>query len=403
MKETLGSIRAHLDKLCNQVGNRHVGSSGNRAATDYFVEVTRQLGFDSACSPFDCMEWEPGQARLQAGDKLWDVTSSPYSLPCDVAASLIEISTDEALRNAPELDGKIVLLHGQIAEEQIMPKEFVFYNPDRHKKIVATLESKRPAAIIAATGKCPGIAGSVYPFPMFEDGAFDIPSVVMKDVDGAQLTQHAGEIVQLTSTSRRIPATACNPVASCGPKDGPRILLTAHIDAKKNTPGALDNATGVAVLLAIAEHLQGFVPSLRIEFVAFNGEDYYAVPGQLLYLRQLGDLMADIELVINLDGAGCKDAGIEYSFYNSSEELEQRVQKAFSQQPEATVGSPWPQGDHSMFAMAGRPAVAVTSFNFAWLCQEITHTPKDNLDLVHAETLVRTAASLAQLVQQIAA
>ena len=40
-----------------------------------------------------------------------------------------------------------------------------------------------------------------------------------------------------------------------------------------------------------------------IELVAFNGEDYYAAPGERLYLQQNEDLSA-IDLLINIDGAG---------------------------------------------------------------------------------------------------
>ncbi|MBK9392004.1 MAG: M28 family peptidase [Bacteroidetes bacterium] len=31
------------------------------------------------------------------------------------------------------------------------------------------------------------------------------------------------------------------------------MVVTAHIDAKKGTPGAIDNATGVIVLLLLSE------------------------------------------------------------------------------------------------------------------------------------------------------
>ena len=50
-------------------------------------------------------------------------------------------------------------------------------------------------AIIAATGRDPGLAGGVYPFPLIEDGDFDIPSVYMKDVEGDRLADYAGQEV----------------------------------------------------------------------------------------------------------------------------------------------------------------------------------------------------------------
>jgi len=389
-------IRSHLDVLCNQLGNRHVGSAGNQAATSYFVREAISLGFRATCSPFPCLEWEPGEVILEIAGALWEASAGPYSLPCDVYEDLVCISTLQELEEAP-IEGKLVLLHGEIASEPFMPKSFVFYNPDMHKQIVSLLESKMPAALIAATGKSPGTAGSVYPFPLFEDGDFDIPFVVMKDVDGDRLRQHAGKRARLYMESKRIPASACNPVADKGPQDGPRILLCAHIDTKKNTPGALDNGTGVAVLLAVAKLLEHHSPKMRLELVAFNGEDYYSVPGQMLYLEELGDRMDEVALAINIDCAGHVDSRVEYSFYNLSRQLQAIAEAAIASQENAQLGESWFQSDHAMFSMAGRPAMAVTSSNFAWLCQEITHTPKDTTALVDVGALARTAHTISSI------
>lgn len=395
-RELVSRIQHHVETLCFEVGNRHVGSPGNRAATDYFTDVCQHAGLQAMCSPFECLEWEAGEAALVVGDTGFPLHVGPYSLPCDVRAPFVCASTFDAL-DAMELSGKIVLLHGDIAAEPIMPKGFVFYNPDHHKRLVALLEERGPAAIIAATGKASGTAGSVYPFPLFEDGDFDIPTAYLKDRDGTRLLDFAGQLVHLQIDSKRIPSTACNPVASLGPSTGSTMLVSAHIDAKKNTPGALDNATGVAVLLALAEMLSGYDGSKRIELVAFNGEDYYAVPGQMLYLSQVGARMQDIDLVINLDGAGHNEADIAYSFYNCDPSLESLANQTFSAAPGLVPGAPWAQGDHSMFTMAGRPAIALTSTNFDWLCQEITHTPKDHPNLVDCAKLAEAAHALHRL------
>ncbi|MFC2078919.1 M28 family peptidase [Candidatus Bipolaricaulota bacterium] len=394
------AILRHLNTLCTGSGNRHVGSPGNRRATDYFCQTAESFGFAAECAAFDCLEWESGEVFLQAGKRQWEAFVAPYSLPCDVKAELCCISTLDELAEA-EIEDKIVLLYGEIASEPIMPKSFVFYNPEHHQRLIALLESKQPAAVIAATGKHPGTAGSLYPFPLFEDGDFDIPSAFMKDIEGARLTSHRGEATHLKFESRRIPATACNPVARKKTDAESSVLICAHIDAKKNTPGALDNAAGVAVLLALAELLAAYDGSKRIELVAFNGEDYYSVPGQMHYLSDLGCRMGVIDLVINLDGAGHKTAGIAYSFYNCDEDLRQMVASVFTRDPLFVEGVPWSQGDHSMFTMAGCPAIAITSTNFDWLCQEITHTLKDSPDLVDSGKLAKTACAIHALLTEV--
>lgn len=53
----------------------------------------------------------------------------------------------------------------------------------------------------------------------------------------------------------------------------PALLLGAHYDAMAGTPGADDNASGVAVLLAAARALAGFRAASPIEFVGFTLEE----------------------------------------------------------------------------------------------------------------------------------
>lgn len=56
-----------------------------------------------------------------------------------------------------------------------------------------------------------------------------------------------------------------------GPIDQPITLICAHYDSVPGTPGADDNASGVAVLLACARALAG--RDAPVGFVAFNGEE----------------------------------------------------------------------------------------------------------------------------------
>ncbi|MCI0478861.1 MAG: hypothetical protein L0Y55_21675, partial [Anaerolineales bacterium] len=169
---------AYLQKLCVEIPSRRVGSPGNRAATDFFAQRVASFGFRVECPTFDCIDWKCDGVRLSANGAAFDALASPYSLGCRVTAPLVVVSTIQDLESA-ELFGKVVLLRGEIAKEQLMPKNFSFYNPDEHKRIVALLETKKPRAIIAATTHNPDLVGAMYPFPLIEDGDFDIPSVFM--------------------------------------------------------------------------------------------------------------------------------------------------------------------------------------------------------------------------------
>ena len=114
----------------------------------------------------------------------------------------------------------------------------------------------------------------------------------------------SGSTAVLVSNSTRIPGKGYNVIGRKGDPSGGRLVVTAHIDAKKGTPGAIDNATGVITLLLLAELLWNYDGKVQIELTAFNGEDYDAVPGQMLFLRQNQDRFHEILLNINIDGVG---------------------------------------------------------------------------------------------------
>lgn len=392
----------HMGKLCVDISDRSVGSEGNRQATSFFEHTLASLGWEINSQQFTAMDWIDGGASLQAGGQNFEVFASPYSLGCEVEGILIGISTVQELEQTG-IEGKIVLLDGEIAREQIMPKNFVFYNPEEHQHIIALLEQRKPEALICATGRNASLAGGVYPFPLIEDGDVDIPSVYMTDIEGSKLLPHVGHTVVLKSRSKRVAGKGWNVIGSKGSPENGRIVISAHIDAKKGIPGAIDNATGVAVLLLLAEMLKDYKGKTLIEIVAFNGEDYYAVPGQMLYLDRMQNFFDEIKLNINIDGAGYKSGKSAFSFYGLPDPIQKIAVEVVNQFDGIEEGPQWYQGDHSMFIQKGIPAIAVSSKWFTDHIDEqaITHTAKDNIDIVDFQKLVEIAQAITQITKKI--
>lgn len=392
---------SYLKMLCEDIKERSVGGAGNRQATHFFKKEISSFGWKSETSELNVVDWEDGGATLQAEDISFKVLVSPYSLSCNVRDELTSISNIEELERA-DISGKIVLLSDEIAKEQLMPKKFVFYNPEEHQKIIALLEEKKPVAIISATGRNAALAGGVYPFPLIEDGDFDISSVYMTEEEGRRLLPYTGKSVRLKSHSRRIPAKAYNIIARKGKNSTERIVITAHIDAKKGTPGAIDNATGVMVLLLLAEMLGDYNGDRMLEIVALNGEDYYAVPGQMDYIYKNKNRFNEVLLNINIDGAGYREGKSTFSLFGLPEEMKEKVTSVLAEYDGITEGIQWPQGDHSIFVQQGCPAIAVSS---KWFIdhmdsQTITHTPKDNSGIVDCRKVVEIAEALNWLMRR---
>jgi len=386
---------SYLEHLCHTISNRHPGSPGNQQATHWLAEKLLTFNWEIENQKFDCIDWESGPAQITIKGLSFDLKSGPYTLPFNGKHELISVENLPELENK-DIKNKIVILSGEIAAGQLFPKNFVFYNPDEHKKIYRILEEKVPAAIIAATGKNPEVAGSVYPFPMFEDGDFDIPNAYMKDIEGEKLKKFEGKQAELKIRSKRIPGEGENIIAR-KVKTSQRIVLTAHIDAKKNTPGALDNASGIIVLLLAAEMLKDLQPSKTIEIAFLNGEDYYAASGEMEYISKLNNNWQDIELCVNIDAAGCRGKKVAVSNMLCSEELLSLIDDSIGKYSEIIPGEPWYIGDHMIFAQKNVPVIAISSENLLELCRDVTHTPVDDLEMVDPALLVQTAEFITEL------
>ncbi len=385
----------YLRRLCLDIPTRQVGSEGNRAATGLFADVVAACGFATEAPAFACLDWRQDGVDLAVGEDAFTAHASPYTLGCRVNAPLSAISTVEELA-AAELADRVVLLHGEIAKEQLMPKNFPFYNPVEHRRIVGLLEEKRPLAIVAATGRNPLLAGGACPFALLEDGDFDIPSAYVTDVEGLRLAAYAGREAALAIRASRLPASGCNVVARKG-NASRRVALLAHIDARRGSPGAIDNAAGVAVLLLLAELLADYRGELGIELVAVNGEDYYAVPGELQYLAANAGKFAEIVLGVNLDGVGYRKGNVAYSLYECPPGIAECIHGTFAGREGMVEGEQWYQGDHGLFVFNQVPALALTSELAAELLAEVVHTTKDTPENVDPVRLAVLAHALRDL------
>jgi len=404
----------YLRRLCIEISDRSVGSEGNREATRFFSRELKSLGWKTETPEFPALDWHDGGSYLRSRDRSFEVQTSPYSPGCDLEAPLLSASSVKELESL-HIRGSLLLLHGEIAREQLMPKNFVFYNPEEHQHIISLLEKGEPKAILCATSRNAALAGGVYPFPMIEDGDFHIPSVYMTEEEGRALLSCIGQTLTLQSDSTRIASTACNVIGRMGAEaadnaetaentetaeTAEKILVTAHIDAKKGTPGAIDNATGVIILLLLARLLKDYRGKTAIELLAFNGEDYYAVPGQMDYIRTNQNSFDSIRLNINIDGAGFREGPSCFSLFGLPAPMQQTVLNLIDESPDIVEAEPWPQGDHSIFVQYGRPALAVSS---KWFIdniddQDITHTPKDQPGIVDCSKVLNLARSIHRLI-----
>ena len=350
-------------------------------------------GWTTAEPEFDCLDWETSGGTAVVGPHSVTLTPSPYGLGVTATAPIRVLRTAADLER-PDLGGAIVVLTGALTSEPLTPKSFPFYGSEEHTRFIAGLEAAAPAAVIAVTGRYPELCGALDPFPLIEDGDFAIPTANVRPDDAAPLLSGEGAVAHLTIDSHRLPARARNVVGTRGPQIG-RVTVIAHIDTKPGTPGAVDNAAGVVVLLLLADILGSDLP-VGVELLAVNGEDHYAAPGELAWLAATD--LADVALAINIDGAGYRVGDSAYSTYNVAGGLAAHVQTVLDAAPGIVRGPEWYQSDHAILAMQGRPAVAVTSEHFREMLEVLFHASTDTPDQVAVNRLVEIADGIATLI-----
>jgi len=190
-------------------------------------------------------------------------------------------------------------------------------------------------------------------------------------------------------TIRNTTLELANILASFNPDKKRRIMLCAHWDCRPTAdhdpdsskhdqpvPGANDGASGVAVLLVVAEILKDNPLPIGVDIVFFDGEDYgiEGEPDQWLigskyFVNNIGSYRP--RYVILLDLIGDADLNIYKEYYSmmKSEWLVNRFWKAaeleaaehFYQEIKHSV-----YDDHIPFLEIGIPAIDIIDFDYKW-------------------------------------
>jgi Zn-dependent M28 family amino/carboxypeptidase len=201
-----------------------------------------------------------------------------------------------------------------------------------------------------------------------------------------------------------------NLIARIGPAEGPLVVVGAHYDACGEQPGADDNASGVAGLLAVAELLQAHAEHLQgpVELVAYTLEEppFFRTKqmGSWVHARRLKTAGRALKAMICLEMIGYYDdapgsqaypaPGLELLYPSKGdfiavvgrlgeEALVKRVKQAMRAGAGISVYSinapagmkGIDQSDHRNYWALGYPAVMVT--NTAFFRNPHYHQPTD--------------------------
>lgn len=207
------------------------------------------------------------------------------------------------------------------------------------------------------------------------------------------------------------------------------ILVGAHYDTVAGSPGANDNASGIAALLELSRFFATVETEYTFRFVAFTNEEppffFWDQMGSAIYARRAKARHENIRLMISLEmlgsysdkpGSQSYPLFLEYFYPDranfiamisnlaSREELNQLVSsfKAYSDFPveslatfEFVPGIAW--SDHLSFWREGYPAVMVT--DTAFYRYEAYHTAEDTPEKLNYLAMAQVVEGLFHALQ----
>lgn len=138
-----------------------------------------------------------------------------------------------------------------------------------------------------------------------------------------------------------------------------RIIVGAHYDAFANSPGANDNGSGVAVVLALIKQLHDIEWNYAVDFCFFDQEESGLV-GSLYYINQF-IIPKQHLIMINLDNEGSGEEVFIGPIGNNNKRIIRYVREAEKRTGFPSVEhSEFPRSDHESFAAFNLENIAIS-------------------------------------------
>lgn len=292
-----GRAYALTETIVTEFGPRPAGGANQKRASQWAADELKSMGFDRvSIETFPVRNWFHGEDRAAVvapypQDLVVTALGGSVATPeGGVEAEIALFKTFEEMLAAPEgsLAGKIAVV------TQPMPKYDTgdgYFTMGRIRAIGAAEAAKRGApaflmrSLSTAITRQPHTGALRYP-----EEAPIIPAAALAPPDAELLERMAkrGAPVRLRLEISPIAGAneliSQNVVADIIGSEKPEeiVLIGAHIDSWGTTPGALDNASGVAIIMSAARLIKEKfgTPKRTIRVVIFGAEEFGGFSGR---------------------------------------------------------------------------------------------------------------------------
>ncbi len=351
------SLPREFAALCD-AGGRRAGTPSERAALALVRAMGQEaMGQAPVVLPAPYRGWvateaalhlvgERGRIPLVATPLLRSAPTGPEGLEAEVV-SVGRGTAEEFTQAAGLLPGRFALVR----------HEYMFMAGHIHRRVKYRLALEAGAAGFLIAGPLPGAAVAGSSGRGAEPG---IPAFGVSPEAAARLVGVRAHAV--LHTEERDEPTETILFDTPGATPG-WVVLSAHVDGHDPAESAMDNATGVAVALAVgralAPHAASFRRGLRLAF--FSAEEW-ALTGSRVYVAGLSaEERAQVALNVNLDSVGGDgQLAALCSGFPGVAAFVQRTSAAAGL-PLRTYLPPMENSDHANFAAAGIPALRLVA------------------------------------------
>jgi len=363
-----GALR-HVAALSRQIGPRAAGTPGYLAAVEYVEGQMRAMGYEVERQPFSFLYFEARSAVLRIGgaegEELrpgilqYSAATPPAGIEGTLAAAGLG-RADEVSRAS--VGGRIALIErGDLTFREKVETAAAA------GALAVVIYNNRPGAAPGATLGAPS----------------RIPAVLISLEAGerllAQLRQGAVRVhLRVETVTEQRPTW--NVIGRRPGREARTIVIGGHLDSVEESPGANDNASGIAAALEAARLLASTPLGLSVEIVGFGAEEL-GLFGSAHYVRERGSRVAGM---INMDMVGRGPLMVGNSGSDGRMvELGARVAARLGLRVERfRLGL----SDHVNFERAGIPALFIHTGD-----DPAIHTPGDMLERLEPQRMADAA------------
>lgn len=301
----------NLWALCDH-GTRFPGTTGEKMARDFIVGELKEYGLKAKLEPFEHLGWRRGTAKVEI--------LKPFERELQTISLAGGPSTD-----SEGITGEIVTVGNGTPAEFNRAKESVKGNIVLSSSLSPRTECIPPRQCHrrAKYGRAVEFGASAFIFTNSQRGMLpqtgslrqnrlgEIPAVTVPFEEGELLKRYIkmGKLkVRVTVENESFTNKTSNIVAEIpGKNEDEVILIGGHYDSHDNSPGAMDNGSGVTTLLELARILAstGVEFEKTIRFVFFGVEELACVGSSFYVLNHLDEL-DKIKLMMNLDSPAAR-------------------------------------------------------------------------------------------------